>query len=785
MGFWKYGAKKQIVKTYENLNELIDDLESKGFSSFRRRIASIEPIKLDPDRYLYVRNHSVSGMEWHGPNENGDGFPYYDELQPNHLSFVGSRLSVDHQDDIIIGMVLDSVLMPPHFNENEIFVEGGHVENILAHDKKMVEASKFPNLIEWIENGDVTDSSMGANVVKTVCFPPGTKITMKDGIRKSIENIKIGEEIYSHFGKVRKVSNVFEREYSGILYSIKTEGNPDRLLATPEHPLLVANKYKATRSKFKKECPICGEFFHQLQSHIWQVHPDLNFYHWRGWEEIQDLEVGSKLLYPRISFGKENKKDFACLLGYYLSEGCVSYDWGYKFGNLVSRYEKVKCPFCSESFKLMGLGAHLSAKHPEVDREKLKEKIPYRVEFYFNITEKEYTEEIKDLVKRLYPKAEFTEKECDNSRYIMVYSKELARDLLKYGGTSSHNKKLNIEVFNWDEESLLSLFGSYINGDGHIRGIDKVHSGTVSVVSASEKLIDQFYLIVNSLGIFARKEITKRPDGIGYNLIIPSTAVSLLCKYSSKVRKGYVEKETTLNVLNRLDEKYIYHPIRDILVFPYTGYVYNLEVEEDESYIANDIIVHNCSICGNIAYSEDEYCSHIIPENGFKNSIIKTSSGEDKLCYEVCRGVTFFEDAIIVPLRLGGLAGGEGADTQAKILEKVASQYPLMNYIVDRKKQIKIANEEIKKDDNDLYSSALDYIFTELRKGSSFKNAMESAVEAFHLDSEIFKKEVFSSYKKVYIIPLGKYGRYIEKIGNYNKVIIDNEIFMFSDEEIA
>jgi len=71
-----------------------------------------------------------------------------------------------------------------------------------------------------------------------------------------------------------------------------------------------------------------------------------------------------------------------------------------------------------------------------------------------------------------------------------------------------------------------------------------------------------------------------------------------------------------------------------------------------------------CSICGHIAHNEDEYCEHIL---GGKNREIITASGEKKKVWEKCYGVTWFEDSVIVPLELGGLAGGEGADKDAKI----------------------------------------------------------------------------------------------------------------------
>ena len=85
-----------------------------------------------------------------------------------------------------------------------------------------------------------------------------------------------------------------------------------------------------------------------------------------------------------------------------------------------------------------------------------------------------------------------------------------------------------------------------------------------------------------------------------------------------------------------------------------------------------------CSIptCKNIAYNENQYCEHIL---GGKNREIKLASGEKCNVYEVCHGVTWFEDSIIVPADKGGKAGGEGADPEAKILnivtESVEKEY--------------------------------------------------------------------------------------------------------------
>lgn len=72
-----------------------------------------------------------------------------------------------------------------------------------------------------------------------------------------------------------------------------------------------------------------------------------------------------------------------------------------------------------------------------------------------------------------------------------------------------------------------------------------------------------------------------------------------------------------------------------------------------------------CSACGHVAHTEDEYCPHI---RHYKMSTIKVGSKYVQV-YERCFGLNFFEDSLIIPLELGGLAGGRGADRFAEIKE--------------------------------------------------------------------------------------------------------------------
>ncbi len=166
MPFIKYASAK-IAQAF-NGNSVLD-----YYPEFEKRLASISPIKLDPERYFYVRDRICSAYEVHGLNSNFDGFPR-NELMLKYKTFIGSRLSVDHKDTLIIGYVPDSLYIPSVYEKNgNIKVRGDFVENILACDKKQTDKignmMGISHLSEKILSGEITDVSMGCMANYTEC----------------------------------------------------------------------------------------------------------------------------------------------------------------------------------------------------------------------------------------------------------------------------------------------------------------------------------------------------------------------------------------------------------------------------------------------------------------------------------------------------------------------------------------------------------------------------------------------------------------------------------------
>jgi len=128
--------------------------------SAMQRVAGIEPVMLNPEKFLYMRTRMVSAVEAHGPNANGDAFEDA-ELAARYATFINSAVNVDHDNDSpdkAVGFILDARYIP-----ESKYVEGIHaIDRVLAEEKR-------PGIVRAIEAGVVTDTSMGCYVEKSIC----------------------------------------------------------------------------------------------------------------------------------------------------------------------------------------------------------------------------------------------------------------------------------------------------------------------------------------------------------------------------------------------------------------------------------------------------------------------------------------------------------------------------------------------------------------------------------------------------------------------------------------
>lgn len=667
MAFIKYNKAREtkLVQVYKNPEEFYGFLKVAGKGVEARvfkKIASIPAIEAEPENYLYIRNRSVSAEETYGCNQNFDGFPS-EELQEKYASFIHCPVDVDHinnGDDDIIGIVIDSVYVPKQLysiNDNQLYpfseekrvallrqgkklkLIGDYVENLLAIDKKRANR-RNAGLVEAIQNGEVTDTSMG-------CLTVGTPITVECGY-KNIEDIQVGDLVKTHTGKLKPVTGLFSKPFNEGIFNIKVQGNGDDFKVTYEHPFYTIKRDKVL--KWGKPDFINIEL------------KDLN----PEWIKTQDLKVGDYLAYgfnDEVVEDENATVEFARLLGYYLSDGMYGIDH-------------------RNNTTYLG--------------------------FDFGINEKVYADEVLNLVRYLTDGYEPVIKQRGNCWTVIVGNTEFANKVFYYAGRYSKAKKLIPKVLYWKPEIQLELLGAFINGDGGD------YNGSSYFEIANYELAQQL------IQIACRNRIVwtiQKIKHIANENSVCKTGTESICW---QVRFGKTANEKLAIVTDKStyfgarpsDRKfywknYLWSKISKIeFDEDWIGTIYNFEVKDDESYIANNVVMHNCSvqesecsICQNIAHTEDEYCDHVRYSKG---KMISYNGLPPKLCYEKNRGLDFFEDSVILSevfAKKSGTsaqAGGEGADTGAKVLEVVAGkQVSILDSVIRKKADISTLKTDV------------------------------------------------------------------------------------------
>jgi len=210
-------ANSKIVERIKDINVVA----AHQFPSFGKRLATVDPIRLHPDKFYYLRNRSISALETYSANQNADAFPRLD-LMNRHSTFIGDPVTIDHTEERVTGMVLDSVWVPKqifkktsgklvpyvkaNFEPGDIIV-GDWVENILALDKVKADY-EHPHLIEQIDDGEITDTSMGVFVEQSTCSVCGNVSNNPEGYCNHLASFK--GRTYSGVDTQNQPHDVFE-----------------------------------------------------------------------------------------------------------------------------------------------------------------------------------------------------------------------------------------------------------------------------------------------------------------------------------------------------------------------------------------------------------------------------------------------------------------------------------------------------------------------------------------------------------------------------------------------
>jgi len=421
-------------------------------------------------------------------------------------------------------------------------------------------------------------------MVPAHCLLPNTYLHSNPGIKK-IKNISVGNQVYTHQGRLKKVTKIYNRFYKGSIYDIRPYYFRIGLQTTDEHPFYVI--------KTHKNCPNRGSFCAPNCAYIKRRScPHRYFENYQPqWIQAKDVEKGDVLVFPRFNnTTKDVKKirlsDYLPKAQLKVFQGKIACSQGRtdkKLPNIV----KVDKAFCRL------IGYYISEGYTD-NRDSIS--------FCFKRNERKYIRDLKLLMKKnfgLFSPRIYKRKNVDSIE-IIYFSKILAKVFSKlfYNRPDikkAHTKHLSFWFLNLPLRKQVEIFKGWWRGDAGY--------------TSSRELMNQMKIICLRLGIIpsigflhTKEDFNKGKHKIENRIInarydhLHFSNLSFFEDHFNLLQESNFRKFRTKLPWRHgwIDKKYIYIPVRDIKIKNYEGEVYNLGIDDDNSYVAEFATVHNC-----------------------------------------------------------------------------------------------------------------------------------------------------------------------------------------------
>jgi hypothetical protein len=335
--------------------------------------------------------------------------------------------------------------------------------------------------------------------IDAFCVPDGTLICTETGLRV-IEDIVAGERVFTHTGKLRRVTSTMKRWYTGKLMVARIWRRPFELKLTPEHPIQTPYGFNSAETK-----PL------EISSPVLEV----------------DLDT------PRIW----NSSAGMSLLGAFYAEGCPD-----KGGGLV--------------------------------------------QFCLNIDEKEFAKVIQNSLHVLWDKTAHVTLEPDRHSMILeVNDFEIWEELMKVTMQKRLCYERKVPTWILGSKDRVQFARWAVFGDGHLSHWDN----RIIFRQTNLELAWIVYELAKQQKWQPRFGVAKQPYDWKTQYEVDFSA--RLYPYVADFDPTYVQKPRSRSSWSSWDG---FDKTRTWSEIDFAGFVRNLEVEIDNSYIANFVPVHNC-----------------------------------------------------------------------------------------------------------------------------------------------------------------------------------------------
>ena len=154
-------------------------------------------------------------------------------------------------------------------------------------------------------------------------------------------------------------------------------------------------------------------------------------------------------------------------------------------------------------------------------------------------------------------------------------------DLCKMAGRGSENKRVPSFILDLPNDILESFLDGYLSGDGNVRdGNYQATSVSKELIYGLGQVVQKLYNTPYSIQYFERPKTT----------VIEGRTVNQRDTWTIRFRKENRKQQDGVYI-----DGMLWMPVRSLeYIEEFDDLVYNFEVEGDNSYVANNLTVHNC-----------------------------------------------------------------------------------------------------------------------------------------------------------------------------------------------
>ncbi len=507
----------------------------------------------------------------------------------------------------------------------------GHSEGVLATIERVKERFEALDVVAGnVGTAEGTEDliAAGADGVKvgigpgSICFEGDTQIQLADSSVKAIRDVRAGDEVITHRGRARRVTKTYRRPYRGPMICLNVGGCPGALRMTPNHEFLAVS-FDAPETLRRKNG--ARYFFNKKKYN-------------RGlrWVRADALKKQDVLAIPKQRYAVEQVTfDLLDCVPHYNHDALTIWankpscnpneatyaDIAEQFdttprvvGTIVNGTRSV-CDTLQEQVETwLGETGYEREILPEPIRrhvplgERLMRLIGYymaegyaagaqnnrQVRFAFAEHETEHIEDVQRLIAEVFDYHGATARSTPrHATEVMIYNHAIAQFFEELTPSGASSKRLPGHVLNQPRASLRQLLIGALRGDGCLTNPRRIAYKTTSPHLAHQ--IAEIFSRLGYLPSIQRHENDRTQWSDSYHVRIGGAQCAQFAEEFPGLDLDYPSGLEARQAYFT-DENYIYVSVRAVDCEEDCELnVYNLEVEEDHTYVAGRVAAHNCT----------------------------------------------------------------------------------------------------------------------------------------------------------------------------------------------